>query len=205
VSTARYNDPADVLRKIFSSIEPNKLAYEPWPGGGIKPEVEFKMFCGDDAVFLKFDVKEKYFRANYKQINDLVFNDSCVEFFIAFNNDDAYYNFEFNALGTPLVGYGAGKERKLTEPSLIKAIKTMGVTKTAADAELPYQWELMVVIPFNVFYNHQITTVRGINCRGNFYKCGDELTEPHFLCWNNIVADKPNFHLPGYFGELVFQ
>jgi hypothetical protein len=47
--------------------------------------------------------------------------------------------------------------------------------------------------------------LKGKTCRANFYKCGDDLPEPHFLSWNNIIADKPDFHLPQYFGTLTFE
>jgi hypothetical protein len=203
--SARHCDPAETLTGIFSAIEPNPLVYEPWPGEGFKPEVGFKMFYGDDAVFLKFLVKEKHFKAAYKQINDPVWNDSCVEFFIGFKDDEAYYNFEFNAIGTPLVGYGIDKKRELADPSLIKSIKCITVNNVTGDDRLPFNWELTIAIPFTLFFKHQVTTLAGLNCKGNFYKCGDELPEPHFLCWNNILADKPNFHLPQYFGQLIFE
>lgn len=205
VSTALYSISPDDLSGIFSSIEPGEIVNEPWPGKGIKPEVVFKLAYGDDALFLKFEVNEKYFRAVHKEINDTVYEDSCVEFFIGFEEDGPYYNFEFNALGTPLAGYGKGRERIWTDPLLVNAIKRAGVISIVENDTLPYQWELTVVIPFTAFYNHHITTLEGIKARGNFYKCGDKLPEPHFLCWNDIAAPEPNFHLPQYFGKLNFQ
>jgi len=205
ISTALYNTSTDDLSGIFSFIEPNKLENEPWFNGVVKPEVTFRIAYGDDALFLKFDVKEKYFRAVHKEINDTVYEDTCVEFFIGFEEGEAYYNFEFNALGTPLAGYGKGKERIWTDPLLVNTIKRAGIIKIVENEELPYQWELTVVIPFTAFYNHSITSLQGIKTRSNFYKCGDELPEPHFLSWNNIIAAEPNFHLPQYFGELNFD
>ena len=205
VSTALYNTAPDNLSGIFSSIEPRKIVNEPWSNGKVKPEVTFKLAYGDESLFLKFEVNEKYFRAVHKEINDTVYEDSCVEFFIGFEEGGAYYNFEFNALGTSLAGYGKGKERIWTDPSLVNTIKRAGVIKIVENDTLPYQWELTVVIPFTAFYNHHITTLEGIKAWGNFYKCGDELPEPHFLCWNNIVAPEPNFHLPQYFGKLNFE
>jgi hypothetical protein len=206
ISTAGCNDRDDILTGAFWALKPNKIVFEPWPGEGIKPEVEFKMVYGDDAIFLKFNVKEKYLRATYKQINEPVYRDSCVEFFIGFEEYGAYYNFEFNALGTPLAGYGINnKERELLEVSLINGIKSIAGIKITDGNTLPFNWELTIVIPFNVFYKHHISTLRGVNCTGNFYKCGDHLPEPHFLCWNNIIADKPNFHLPQYFGNIIFE
>jgi len=203
--TASYIDRTDGINGLFLAIEPHPLAYEPWLGRDTKPKVEFKMAYGDDAVFLKFLVREKHFRATFKQINDPVWNDSCVEFFIGFEDDGAYYNFEFNALGTPVVGYGIDKEREIPDAELIKKIKCIPDNNIAGNDTFPFNWELTVVIPFILFYKHRVTTLKGINCRGNFYKCGDKLPEPHFLCWNNIIADTPNFHLPQYFGKLIFQ
>ena len=204
-SVARYNDPANVLEGIFATLDANKVTYEPWPTGGLKPQVDFKIFYGDDAVFLNFSTREKYFRATYKEINDPVYKDSCVEFFIGFEGDDGYYNFEFNALGTPLLGYGTGKERELADALLVNQIKRNAIIKTEPDDNLMHHWELTVAIHFDAFFKHQITTLNGLHCRGNFYKCGDELPEPHYLCWSNIVADEPNYHLPAYFGAIDFD
>ena len=39
----------------------------------------------------------------------------------------------------------------------------------------------------------------------NFYKCGDKLQTPHFLSWNPIDLEKPNFHCPEFFGMLRFK
>ncbi len=39
----------------------------------------------------------------------------------------------------------------------------------------------------------------------NFYKCGDKLTVPHFVTWNSIGTNKPDFHQPKFFGELYFS
>jgi hypothetical protein len=36
--------------------------------------------------------------------NQQVYEDSCVEFFVAPSNDGIYFNFEFNAIGTILMG-----------------------------------------------------------------------------------------------------
>ena len=39
----------------------------------------------------------------------------------------------------------------------------------------------------------------------NVYKCGDNLSQPHFLSWQPIHTDKPNFHVPQFFGEVEFE
>jgi hypothetical protein len=203
LASAGYNDITG-LQEIFALYNGNVLLHEPWPLMGIKPAVQFNMAYGDDAVFLQFSVKEKYFKTTYRQTNQPVYKDSCVEFFIAFGNDKTYYNFEFNALGTATVGYGTKNEREYLPAGLIDDIKVSTAYKETDDI-LPHQWELTLAIPFNLFCKHQVTTLKGAACRANFYKCGDDLPEPHFLCWNNIVAPEPDFHLPQYFGKLIFE
>jgi hypothetical protein len=44
-----------------------------------------------------------------------------------------------------------------------------------------------------------------MKARGNFYKCGDSLSVPHFLSWQPIDNPTPNFHLEKFFGELDFE
>jgi hypothetical protein len=52
---------------------------------------------------------------------------------------------------------------------------------------------------------HNITSLSDKKYRGNFYKCGDNLPRPHFLAWNNIQSEEPNFHLSAFFGDLLFD
>ena len=64
-------------------------------------------------------------------------------------------------------------------------------------------WELALVIPATVFSKYPICLEEGGRLRANFYKCGDDLPVPHFVSWNPITTEKPNFHRPECFGELV--
>ncbi|MBC7416687.1 MAG: hypothetical protein H7325_00845, partial [Pedobacter sp.] len=37
-------------------------------------------------------------------------------------------------------------------------------------------------------------------------KCGDDLPKPHYLSWNPITnVAEPNFHLPEFFANAIFQ
>lgn len=66
-------------------------------------------------------------------------------------------------------------------------------------------WEVALVIPYAVFFKHRITSLDGHTVKANFYKCGDELQTPHFLSWNPINIEKPDFHRPDFFGSLEFE
>lgn len=169
-------------------------------------DVNFSIAYNDEAVLVKFFVVEEEIRAIYTQPNDPVYKDSCVEFFIGFNNEESYYNFEFNCKGTCLAGFGNGKDhRKPMNIEKIKSIKTSVTFKTISIQEkLMINWELTLVIPNSVFQFHQINSLKNQIVSVNFYKCGDDLSKPHFLCWSPIESEHPNFHLSQYFGKAIF-
>ncbi len=45
----------------------------------------------------------------------------------------------------------------------------------------------------------------GFTLHGNFYKCGDLTSEPHYLSWAPVTFEHPNFHLPAFFGNLILE
>ena len=52
-------------------------------------------------------------------------------------------------------------------------------------------------------YIGTIGDVRGQTWRGNFYKCGDHTSHPHWASWSPI-GEQLDFHQPEFFGELRF-
>jgi len=190
------------LSSAMDELTRQQLNFVPWPAYPYKPKVDFAIAYSPDSVFLKYFVDEKNIRSVNSIINSSVWEDSCVEFFISFD-DEGYYNFEFNCIGTALVGFGKEKtNRDLLDVELIKEIKFHpGLTKT----ETGFHWELTVVIPLQIFIYHQPLLLQGKKVKANFYKCGDLLPEPHFISWANIESTEPNFHLPEFFGTLIFE
>lgn len=196
----------DEISKKLDHIHQELISNVPWEAYPYKPEVAFAMAHGKHAIFLKFYVEEKHVRAVNSEPNQPVYEDSCVEFFISFEDEAEYYNFEFNCAGTCLLGFGEGREgRELISPEIIKQIAFQSELKAATNAEANIGWELTIAIPLSAFKYHEISSLRGKKCRANFYKCGDKLPEPHFLAWNNIQSENPNFHLPEFFGDVEFN
>lgn len=184
----------------------NQIGITPWPAYTYKPDVSFAILHGDDCILLKYFVTEKKIRAVYSEVNEPVYKDTCVEFFISFGNEKEYYNFEFNCLGNCLLGYGKNREdRKLLRKEIIKKINTQTVITSFDKSSIEsISWELTLMIPFEVFCFHAFTSLKNQDCKVNFYKCGDDLPERHYVVWNNIKAEKPDFHLSEYFGEMKF-
>jgi len=198
-SIQKINEEIDKLDKEI-------IGYAPWSDYSYNPDVKFAIAHSPGYIFLKFYVCEKEKKAIFSQPNDPVYRDSCVEFFICFEDDKNYYNLEFNSLGTCLMGYGPDREnRRLLPEELIRRIDTMSFSDQSESADNNYCWQLILAIPYEVFCFRQLGVLRGKTARANFYKCGDDLTVPHFLAWNNIHTPHPDFHQPNFFGMLAFS
>lgn len=170
------------------------------------PDVNFKIAYITQSILLEYKVQEKHLKAIYLKTNQPVYKDSCVEFFISFDKIH-YYNFEFNSLGTALVGYGTENRalRQRLPVELIEKIKTKSIVTTSKEMGEDNTWVLQLEIPFGLFYQESFGSLKGLSATANFYKCGDDLPEPHFVSWSKIEAPEPNFHLPQYFGEIEFM
>ncbi len=181
----------------------NNIDQFPWGAPEKKPVVNFKIAHNNDFILLHYKVLESEILARYTKHNDPVYTDSCVEFFISFEEDENYYNFEFNCLGTCLSACGPNRDKRESLPvSLIETIRTQ--TKLGRHGSEQFNWELSILIPKEAFIYKNITKLSGKKATANFYKCGDDLKQPHFISWSNIQAPHPNFHLPDFFGELNF-
>ena len=67
------------------------------------------------------------------------------------------------------------------------------------------KWELTIAIPVEAFAGKDIQTLAGRVFKANFYKCGDKLTRPHYLTWNPVGTENPDYHRPEYFGTIEFE
>ena len=178
-----------------------------WKDYSYKPDVNFSIAYGEKEIFLKYYVREDYFKAEKNETNQMVCEDSCVEFFVSPADDGIYYNFEFNGIGTCLLGTGTGRENSTRcNPEIVKGIRrlTSAGTTPVKEREGAFEWTITVAIPFEVFFHHKVDNIKGKTFRANFYKCGDMLKVPHYVTWNPVGTENPDYHQPGYFGMLKF-
>jgi len=178
-----------------------------WSGfrSDIKADVEVSI--SETSISLLFNISEPYIIAENIKINSDVYKDSAVEFFISFN-DNFYYNFEFNCIGTVLAQYGKRREgRRYLSPEILLNIDTkssLGNTPFGLKKEKAIQWSLSVILPFTVFAFDEIDYHSFGRARGNFYKCGDNLPLKHYLSIFPIKTEKPDFHCPEFFQNFNF-
>ncbi len=181
---------------------------EPWNiGNDSKVEASFTVFHNLEGITIHFFVSEATLRAQKRRINGDVYKDNCVEFFIAIENEKAYYNFEFNCFGSIKAAFGTGRENRKSLPAklLRKIENNINVAIHNTSDSKFISWNISVTIPVPSFCFHQLNNLSGMECSANFFKCGDDLPNPHFISWSNIIADKPDFHQPSSFGKIKFE
>lgn len=200
-------DPEMAGKLLEKNVEFQLIDLLNWPSYPYKPDVKFKIAHCQNQLLLKYTVAEENILAKVVDINGPVCTDSCVEFFISTHNDGSFYNFEFSCIGTPHAEYGMVGKRKLLDPEIVKRIKTWSSLGNQPFDEKKggYQWEMVIVIPAACFVFDKDLVFKGLNAKANFYKCGDNTSTPHFLTWNPVETDRPDFHKPSFFGELLFQ
>jgi len=207
----KFNEEYAARNDIWDDVPTAVIENCPWDENGYRPRSEAKVYYTDEAFHVLLKSFENEIRAVYENLNDRVCTDSCLEFFInpAPEVDNRYLNFEFNPLGTLLLGLGKDRyDRKLLELDWRKVFKVKTtVTKENLESFSGPYWAVEFTIPFD-FLRDIYGTVKfesGRKMKGNFYKCGDETKFPHYLCWNNVINYKPDFHLSQFFGELVLE
>ncbi len=178
-----------------------------WEEFGYQPKVYFRIGHIGNEIWLKYYVEEKHIRAVETRTNGEVYKDSCVEFFISPDGEN-YYNFEFNCIGTIHLAFGPGRgNRKFVEPSTIEKIEiksTLGNQPFEAKSG-HYEWEMMIRIPIESFAYTELKSFNELKATANFYKCGDETAVPHFVTWNPVKTENPDYHRPEFFGKVSFE
>ncbi|HOG36524.1 MAG TPA: carbohydrate-binding family 9-like protein [Paludibacteraceae bacterium] len=170
-----------------------------------KPITFFYLARTSERLYIKFAVKGNLLRAVHDTDQQPVSQDSCVEFFCKLPNSSQYFNFEFNCIGTCYAAKRVKRtDKELLSPSEMAQIErypSIG-TKPFEEIEGLFQWDLTVSIPFSLI---------GIDAdhlpdklMANFYKCADATSLKHYVSWNPIESEHPNFHQPNFFGTLLF-
>ena len=174
-----------------------------WEEYPYKPIVAFDIARSDVNLYIRYFVKGNSLKALHEVDGSPVYTDSCVEFFMKRVDDHNYYNFEFNCIGTCDASHRESRDVKQSlSPEEYASIRRYSTLKHAAFPEKlgVHAWELVVSIPFRVMGLDPENLPEKI--MGNFYKCADDTEFPHFVSWSPIDLPSPNFHCPGFFGEI---
>ncbi len=157
--------------------------------------------CYDDQnLFVHLSAVEQDIRAENTEPLSPVYQDSCLEFFFKMDDSENYFNFEINPNGCLCIQFGPQKTDR------IDIVRDDAVNYFGIQADRTSNgWEVFYKIPLSfiqLFYpNYRF---KG-ELKANLYKCGNNTVHKHYLAWNQIDLEKPDFHCPEFFGTLHFE
>ena len=122
-----------------------------------------------------------------------------MEFFFALGEDDRYFNFEINPNACFELGFGPNRRNRIrlchkNEQETFQAQCIRTTDGWTAEYRIPMDF-------LRLFYP-DFRPETGVRFRANCYKCGDLTEHPHYLAWNPITSETPDFHRPQDFGSM---
>jgi hypothetical protein len=184
----------------WNTIEKAPMDIKPWKEFPLSMEVFAQVCHNGGALHVRLAADEKEPLARFSGTTDMVCLDSCLEFFFSPLADGRYFNFEFNPNGALFLGFGTG--RNLSARQLVTNYRDFFSVKPFSGGGF-WGVEFAVPLVFIALYCPGFTLEKGRTLTANFYKCGDETKTPHYLVWNPVNTEKPDYHRPEFFGRLV--
>ena len=184
-------------------------------GSDHHPDARVKLLHDEQGLHVRFRVIDRYVRCLTTEYQGPVYEDACVEMFIQPKPDLGYFNFEVNCGGVLLLKYVEDPTR--TKEELAKATDVPGelgsriAISHTLDAPIdperaePTEWSVWYTVPFDVLesYIGPLDVAENHTWRGNFYKCAENNSHPHWASWAPIGKEL-NFHVPDHFAPLHF-
>lgn len=161
----------------------------------------------NQKVYLYYQVQDEELRAVNTKDFMSVWEDSCVEFFMQRKGEKVYRNFEFNAHGVLLASQRESREsaKELSEELMSSIDRFTTIQHVYKEGVQLSNWTLYAEVPKKALGFTETENLSTQAISANFYKCGDETNEPHFISWNPIDTPKPDFHVPQFFGDFIFE
>ncbi len=225
VKDVSFENAVPSIEEVSAMFDAQNIEFHPidivnWDGynGNYNPNVKFGIAysSANDEIYLQYRVKESAVKAVYGQdAGSAPYKDSCLEFFcIPDSISRAYYNLELNCIAKGTFAGGAERTGRTKYGddvlSQIRRHSTLG-NEAFGIKEAPagecFEYTLTVALPIRLFSlsAEKPLKLKGKTIKGNFYKCGDDMPQAHYLSWNPIPIEKPNFHTPACFGNLHFE
>lgn len=172
-----------------------------WGTKSIPKTYGYLGFVKGDGFYLKMICEEKDPLRTYTQDRDPVYQDSAMEAFFMFESEHAkngppvYFNFEFNANGALLAGYGKQRTyRSYFAKELYPEFRCKAEIKED-------QWSVSLRIPLAILEPvcGSLDLEKGSTFTCNFYKISETKEIEHYAAYAPISSDIPSFHVPEFF------
>ena len=180
-----------------------KLENKLWGSEDYHIPVVSQVVYDEEGFIVKFTVEESDPLREKKNHLEFVHEDSCVEFFANFlpETSEKYINFEVNALGCMNVAFRSNRTDGV--PLKIEEIENFHI-HTEIEENF---WRVTYKIGYDFIkrYYPEFDIDSCAYIRGNFYKCGNKTEMKHYLSYFKINLEQPNFHCPGFFGNMYIN
>lgn len=185
-------------RASLSTAKWEELSHTAWlPKGAVASR--FQALHDGQRLYIRMEAEETPIRAVCTGPLDSVCEDSCLEFFIAPEPGERYFNFEINPLGTLCLGFGGRPPDRVRQvPRNMEQFRIRPYEKDAG-------WGVMFEIPLSFLRLYFPQFSFSGKAAANFYKCGEKTERPHYLAWSPLISERPDFHRRQDFGTLVFE
>ena len=207
---AKY--PADVWFARWPEVEPVSVGHFLPKSSPHRPQTHVRLVYDAQGLHGQFQVQDRFVRCLRTDYGSEVWKDSCVEFFVEPKSGRGYFNFGFNCGGAFLVNHITDPTRTADGFKAFVRIPETAAQAARVHSSLPairepeiteaVTWTLAFYIPFALLeqYVGPLGEAAGQTWRGNFFKCAEENSHPHWAAWSPV--DEFNFHRPQCFGEL---
>ena len=156
------------------------------------------------GIIVRLNCYEKDPFTRYTKPYDPVYTDSCMELFFNLfpERSKDYINLETNSNGAFIFSFGPGRGDVRTH-----ILPKLGIAPDVKITKDDESWCADIIIGIDalqaVYGEFELTS--GHRFIANFYKCGQDGDNPHFITWNRIDTPKPDFHRPEFFGEIIVE
>ena len=200
---------ADSLRAVADTLMPLSVSCCNWPEHfPYTPEMNLRLFHTGSHLVLDYTVREAYTAARVREDLGEVWTDSCCEFFLQPRGEGNYYNIEATCIGRILIGWRPGREGAVHAPKelLDRVLRYPSLgTEPFEEKVGDNRWRLTLAIPVEAIFADRLETFSGLEARFNCYKCGDNLSRPHYISLAPIATPAPDVHRPEYFSPISFE
>ncbi len=169
----------------------------PWETYKTTFNTRAKLLYDDKNIYVQMLCDETNTRAVQTEFNSSVCEDSCMEFFLMPSvKTGKYINFEINPIGTLHTKIGDSRHGRA---EYIKNAEAFNIKPTVTKDG----WGITYQIPLEILEKHCGKIDKEM--KGNFYKCGDKTSKVHYTVWNKVETERPDYHTPQYFGNLIME
>lgn len=162
------------------------------------------VYDAERGLVIRMTCFEKEPFTRYTKNYDPVYTDSCMECFVnLFPEKSAdYINLETNSNGAFIFSYGPGRGE-----CRVHLLPKLGISPSVKITKTEDAWIADIIIGNDALHAvyGEFTVEAGHEFIGNFYKCGQDGDNPHYLSWSPIDTEKPDFHCPPYFGKFIVE